>query len=305
MTPADPHPPGELQEIPLPAPSGRRLAPLIGLAAVGAVVLFVLAINASVGKGGSRSGLWVGAVVLSAITYSGIRGLAKVAPGDALVVQLLGRYIGSVREPGLWVVNPYASKRQISTRIRTSETAVLKVNDVDGMPIEIAMAANWRIGDTARAVFSVDDFGFFFGRQCEMALRHVAASHQYQPHGEGGPSLSTSPAAIADQLAADVARRVEPAGIEVIECQIIRLAYAQEIAPAMLRRQQAAAVVEARQQIVEGAVGMVELALHRLDEEEVVDLDEERKAAMVSNLLVVLCSDHATQPVVNTGSLYH
>lgn len=306
MRPADPSRSGQPQETPLPALAAAPLLPLIGLAWAGAVVLLSFAIGASAHQhGGGRSGLWIGTVILVAAAVTGMRGLARLAPGDALVLQLFGRYLGSVREPGMWWVHPWASRRRVSIRMRTSETAVLKVNDVDGMPIEVAMVANWRVGDTAQAVFSVDDFGFFFGRQCEMALRHVAACHHYQPHGEGGPSLSTSLAAIGDELAADVARRVEPAGIAVLDCQIIRLAYAPEIAPAMLRRQQAAAVVEARQQIVEGAVGMVELALHRLDDEDVVELDEERKAAMVSNLLVVLCSDHATQPVVNTGSLYH
>lgn len=304
MKPADPDA-GGVHETPLPAVAATRLFPLIALAWAGGVVLLVLAIANATSHHGGRSGLWAGAAVLLAAAVSATRGLVRLAPGDALVVQLLGRYIGTVREPGLWWIHPWASRRRVSTRMRSSETAVLKVNDLDGMPIDVAMAVNWRVADTARAVFSVDDFGFFFGRQCEMALRQVASAHHYQPRGEGGPSLSTSLTAIGESLAAEIARRVEPAGIAVFDCQIIRLAYAPEIAQAMLRRQQAAAVVEARQQIVEGAVGMVELALHRLDEEDVVDLDEERKAAMVSNLLVVLCSDHATQPIVNTGTLYH
>jgi regulator of protease activity HflC (stomatin/prohibitin superfamily) len=249
--------------------------------------------------------LWVGTVVLAGAGAVGLSGLTRLAPGDALVIQLFGRYAGSLRAPGLWWVPPWTTRRKVSTKVRTHETTVLKVNDTHGVPIEIAMIVNWRVSDTARALFVVEDFARFVGSQCEMALRHVAASYPYEPGSEGGTSLSTTTATIGDQLLAEVACRVEHAGITVIECQIVRIAYAPELAHAMLRRQQAAAIVAARQQIVEGAVGMVELALHRLDDRHVVDLDEERKATMVSNLLVVLCSDHATQPIVNAGSLYH
>jgi regulator of protease activity HflC (stomatin/prohibitin superfamily) len=197
-----------------------------------------------------------------------------------------------------------AKCRTVSTRVRTHETAVLKVNDTDGVPIEIAMAVSWRVSDTAKALFAVEDYERYMRSQCERALRQVAADHPYEPDGEGGKSLSTSAATISDELLSEVAGRVEPAGIAVMECQIVRIAYAPEIAQAMLRRQQAAAVVAARLHIVEGAVGMVELALERLGDRHVVDLDEERKASMVSNLMVVLCSDHPTQPMVNAGSLY-
>jgi len=232
-------------------------------------------------------------------------GLTAVAPGQARVVALFGRYTGTVRTTGLRWVNPLASRRPVSTRIRNHETAVAKVNDADGNPIEIAAVVVWQVEDTARALYEVDDFTEFVAIQTETAVRHVATSYPYDSHGSGQLSLQDSVDAITEQLSAEIAARVVAAGVRIIESRITRLAYAPEIAQAMLRRQQAGAVVAARQRIVEGAVGMVELALAKLDEKNVVELDEERKAAMVSNLLVVLCSDHATQPVVNTGSLYH
>jgi regulator of protease activity HflC (stomatin/prohibitin superfamily) len=241
---------------------------------------------------------------LAVAAAGGLRGLTRLGPGEAVVVQLFGRYLGTVREPGQWWVNPQAKRRKVSTRVRTHETAVLKVNDTEGVPIEIAMAVSWQVNDTAKALFAVEDYQAYVRSQCERALRQVAADYPYEPDGEGGKSLSTSAAMISDELLAEVAGRVEPAGIAVVECQLVRIAYAAEIAQAMLRRQQAAAVVAARQHIVEGAVGMVELALQRLGDRHVVDLDEERKATMVSNLMVVLCSDHPTQPMVNAGSLY-
>ena len=219
-------------------------------------------------------------------------------------MQIFGRYVGTLREPGQWWVYPVANRLKVSTRLRTHETAVLKVNDTNGVPIEIAMAVSWRVSDTARALFAVEDYERYVSSQCERALRQVAAAHPYEPDGEGGNSLSTGAATINDQLLTEVAGRVEAVGIAVVECQIVRIAYAPEIAQAMLRRQQAAAIVAARVHIVEGAVSMVELALQRLGDRHVVDLDEERKASMVSNLMVVLCSDHPTQPMVNAGSLY-
>jgi regulator of protease activity HflC (stomatin/prohibitin superfamily) len=232
-------------------------------------------------------------------------GLIMVAPGEARVLQFLGRYVGTVRTDGLRFINPFTFRRRISTRIRNHETAVTKVNDADGNPIEIAAVVVWRITDTARAMFEVDDYDEFVNIQAETAVRHIATSYPYDAHGDDQLSLRENASEITEKLSAEIAARVEAAGVEVIESRITHLAYASEIAGAMLRRQQAGAVVAARQRIVEGAVGMVQLALQQLAEQDVVDLDEERKATMVSNLLVVLCSDRETQPVVNAGSLYN
>jgi regulator of protease activity HflC (stomatin/prohibitin superfamily) len=201
-------------------------------------------------------------------------------------------------------VNPFSKRVRISTRIRNHETATTKVNDADGNPIEIAAVVVWQVKDTARARFEVDDFRAFVAIQAETAVRHIANSYPYDAREPGRLSLRDNAEEITVQLSAEIAARVESAGVAVIESRLTRLAYAPEIAQVMLQRQQASAVVAARQRIVEGAVGMVDLALRRLEEQDVVALDEERKAAMVSNLLVVLCSEQATQQVVNTGSLY-
>ncbi|WP_285751100.1 SPFH domain-containing protein [Lentzea sp. NBRC 105346] len=233
-----------------------------------------------------------------------LRGLFTVAPGEARVLQFLGRYVGTVRSDGLRWANPFTTREKISTRIRNHETATLKVNDADGNPIEIAAVVVWQVEDTARARFEVDNFVKFVGIQTETAVRHIATSYPYDSHEEHGLSLRENADEITETLSIEIAARVESAGVRVIESRLTHLAYAPEIAQAMLQRQQAGAVVAARTRIVEGAVGMVELALARLAEQEVVELDEERKAAMVSNLLVVLCGDRSTQPVVNTGSLY-
>ncbi|MEJ2853670.1 MULTISPECIES: SPFH domain-containing protein [unclassified Saccharothrix] len=232
-------------------------------------------------------------------------GLFTVAPGEARVLQFLGRYTGTVRRDGLRWVNPFTTKVRVSTRIRNHETATLKVNDADGNPIEIAAVVVWQVDDTARAKFEVDDFVRFVGIQTETAVRHIATSYPYDSHEDEGLSLRENADEITETLSIEIAARVQAAGVKVIESRLTHLAYAPEIAQAMLQRQQAGAVVAARQRIVEGAVGMVELALARLAEQDVVELDEERKAAMVSNLLVVLCGDRSTQPVVNAGSLYH
>jgi regulator of protease activity HflC (stomatin/prohibitin superfamily) len=231
-------------------------------------------------------------------------GLTAVAPGQARVVALFGRYLGTVRTNGLRWVRPFTRRRKVSTRIRNHETAPAKVNDADGNPIEIAAVVVWQVEDTAQAVYEVDDFTAFVAIQTETAVRHVATTYPYDAHSGEGLSLRENSSEITEQLSAEIAARVASAGVRIIESRITRLAYAPEIAQAMLRRQQAGAVIAARQRIVEGAVGMVDLALARLQEQHVVELDEERKAAMVSNLLVVLCSDHQTQPVVNTGTLY-
>ena len=246
---------------------------------------------------------WLGAILLVADILVW-RGLTPVAPGRAHVIQLFGRYQGTIREQGLQWVNPFTSRIAVSTRIRNMESAVAKVNDADGNPIEIAAVVVWQVQDTAHATYSVDDYVHFVTIQTETAVRHIASSYPYDNRGTGALSLRDNADEITQRLSAELTERVRAAGVHVIETRLTRLSYAPEIAQAMLRQQQASAVVGARQKIVEGAVGMVRLALQRLQEEGVVELDEERKAAMVSNLLVVLCSEQATQQVVNTGTLY-
>jgi regulator of protease activity HflC (stomatin/prohibitin superfamily) len=230
--------------------------------------------------------------------------LVIVQPGQTRVVQFFGRYSGTVRRTGLsWVV-PLASRRRVSVRVRNFETNHLRVNDAQGNPIEIAAIVVWQVADTAKALYAVDDYTDFVSVQAESAVRHVAAIHPYDIADGEGTSLRGATDVVADELSHEVTARVALAGVEIIEVRISHLAYAPEIAQAMLRRQQANAVVDARSRIVEGAVGMVEMALDRLNESNYVTLDDERKAAMVSNLMVVLCSDQPASPVVNTGTLY-
>ena len=230
--------------------------------------------------------------------------LTIVQPGQTKVIRFFGNYVGTVRRPGLWWTVPLTDKRTLSVRVRNFETNHLKVNDADGNPVEIAAIVVWQVHDTAQAVYAVDSYTNFVQVQAEAALRHVATTLPYDdPSGEGR-SLRGSTDEIADQLAQEMAERMVIAGVQIVEVRISHLAYAPEIAQAMLRRQQATAVVAARSQIVEGAVGMVDMALARLDERGIVSLDEERKAAMVSNLMVVLCGDQPASPIVNTGSLY-
>nr|WP_246281761.1 SPFH domain-containing protein [Fodinicola acaciae] len=255
-------------------------------------------------SGGGGAGFFALGVLCLIATWIALKGLTAVAPGEARVLQLFGRYAGTVRKDGLRWVNPFYNLRKISTRIRNHETAALKVNDADGNPIEIAAVVVWQVADTARAVFEVDDFVAFVAIQTETAVRHIANGYPYDAHDPSQLSLRDNADEITAKLSAEVAARVEAAGVRIVESRITHLAYAPEIAQAMLRRQQANAVVAARQRIVEGAVGMVKLALDQLAASEVVALDEERKATMVSNLLVVLCGDRDTQPVVNAGSLY-
>ncbi|MBO0805528.1 MAG: SPFH domain-containing protein [Nocardiopsaceae bacterium] len=266
-----------------------------------AIVMFLLA-GASGGGAGLALGI-VGACFAIAAVFV-LRGLTAVVPGRAHVVQLFGRYTGTVREPGLRWVNPFTNRIVVSTRIRNQESDVVKVNDADGNPIEIAAVVVWQVADTAQAAYSVDDYEVFVTIQFETAVRHIASQYPYDSRGTGAMSLRENAEEITGKLSTEVADRVASAGVTVIETRLTQLSYAPEIAQAMLRQQQASAVVGARRTLVEGAVGMVRLALQRMDEEDVVDLDEERKAAMVSNLLVVLCSEQATQQVVNTGSLY-
>ncbi|HEX4659249.1 MAG TPA: SPFH domain-containing protein [Streptosporangiaceae bacterium] len=247
--------------------------------------------------------IWLGALVLVAGALV-LRGLTAVVPGRAHVVQLFGKYRGTIRDSGLQWVNPFTNRIAVSTRIRNQESAQVKVNDADGNPIEIAAVVVWQVRDTAHATYSVDDYTHFVTIQTETAVRHIASSYPYDNRGSGAMSLRDNADEITRKLSAELTDRVSSAGVQIIETRLTRLSYAPEIAQAMLRQQQASAVVGARQRIVEGAVGMVQLALQRLEAEGVVELDEERKATMVSNLLVVLCSEQATQPIVNTGTLY-
>ncbi|MFB9252878.1 SPFH domain-containing protein [Sphaerisporangium melleum] len=293
-------------DMPAPQVSERRPLEASGWPIVGLALLLTaagVAVLIAQGEQGSPALIGVG-VALIFVAVLLLSGLMAVAPGQARVVQLLGRYLGTVRTDGLRWTIPFTQRRTISTRIRNHETDIAKVNDIDGNPIEMAAVVVWQVEDTAKALFEVDDFVEFVAIQTETAVRHIAGNYPYDSHDDGQLSLRDNADEITAKLSAEIAARVASAGVRVIESRITRLAYAPEIAQAMLRRQQASAIVAARRQIVEGAVGMVEAALHRLDAADVVDLDDERKATMVSNLLVVLCGDKDVQPVVNTGSLY-
>ncbi|MEU9963086.1 SPFH domain-containing protein [Streptomyces malaysiensis] len=300
---------------PLPEPRVRErparnvsggLALLGGLAGlVGGVGLILAgAAVAAEHKGAWSTLLIVSGIVVILAAILTMCGLNTIAPGEARVVQLFGRYRGTIRTDGLRWVNPLTSREKISTRVRNHETAVLKVNDAYGNPIELAAVVVWKVEDTAQAMFEVDDFLEFVATQTEAAVRHIAIEYPYDAHEEDALSLRGNAEEITEKLAIELHARVEAAGVRIIESRFTHLAYAPEIASAMLQRQQAGAVVAARRQIVDGAVGMVEAALARITEEEIVTLDEERKAAMVSNLMVVLCGDRSPQPVLNTGTLY-
>ncbi|KOV73285.1 MULTISPECIES: SPFH domain-containing protein [Streptomyces] len=282
---------------------GGGLALLLGLIGLGAAVALFAASGAAP-SGGAQGGLVAAGVVVLLASVIAMRGLNTVAPGEARVVQLFGRYRGTIRQDGLRWVNPFTSRTRISTRVRNHETAVLKVNDAYGNPIELAAVVVWKVQDTAQATFEVDDFAEFVATQTETAVRHIAIEYPYDAHDEDGLSLRGNAEEITEKLAVELQARVEAAGVRIIESRFTHLAYAPEIASAMLQRQQAGAVVAARRQIVDGAVGMVEAALARIADADIVELDEERKAAMVSNLMVVLCGDRAPQPVLNTGTLY-
>jgi regulator of protease activity HflC (stomatin/prohibitin superfamily) len=263
------------------------------------VLVVAAAIAAAVLLAGSA---WIIAPIV--VGFLVATSLVIVQPGHTKVVRFFGSYVGTLRRTGLWWIVPLADRRSLSIRVRNFETNHLKVNDADGNPVEIAAIVVWQVADTSRALYAVDDYVNFVRVQAESALRHVATTHPYdEPAGEG-MSLRGSVEIVAEELAQEVAQRVIIAGIEIVEVRISHLAYSPEIAQAMLRRQQADAVVAARARIVEGSVGMVEMALARLDEHDVVELDDERKAAMVSNLLVVLCADQPASPVVNAGTLY-
>ena len=246
----------------------------------------------------------VGGTLLAAVAGFGLAGLYMVEPNQAAVLSLFGKYIGTVKDNGLRWNNPFFAKRKVSLRVRNFESGKLKVNELDGSPIEIAAVIVWQVVDSAEAVYNVDDYESFVHIQSESALRAMATSYPYDQHEDGQFALRSHATEISAHLQNELAERLADAGVQVIDARISHLAYAPEIAQAMLQRQQANAIIAARTRIVAGAVGMVEMALAELQKNGTVQLDEERKAAMVSNLLVVLCGERATQPVVNTGTLY-
>ncbi|WP_449466282.1 SPFH domain-containing protein [Stenotrophomonas humi] len=271
------------------------------LAGAGAIILAVV-----LSKNGATGGGWLvlSGIVLVTVGILLSCGLYMVQPNQAAVLSLFGKYIGTVKDNGLRWNNPFFTKRKVSQRVRNFESGKLKVNELDGSPIEIAAVIVWQVVDASEAVYNVDDYESFVHIQSESALRAMATSYPYDQHTEGQLALRSHAAEISQHLKDELAERLADAGVQVIDARISHLAYAPEIAQAMLQRQQASAVIAARTQIVAGAVGMVEMALHELQKNAVVHLDEERKAQMVSNLLTVLCSDRGTQPVVNAGSLY-
>ncbi len=287
-----------VHEIQRKAASGILVLVVLLLAVMVDVALFVVAIVSA----SALLGI-VSATVFPVFLFL-FFGLFTVNPNEARVLQLFGRYVGTVSDHGLRWANPLYSKKAISLRVRNFETDRSKVNDSNGNPIEIAAVVVWKVVDTAEATFEVDDFVNFMHVQSESAVRNLATQYPYDTRDEDQVSLRGNTEGIAEQLQTEIQGRLHKAGLEVLEARITHLAYAPEIAASMLQRQQAGAVVEAREKIVEGAVSMVQMALDSLSSRGVVDLDEERKATMVSNLLVVLCGDKATQPVVNTGSLY-
>ena len=290
----------------------KEVRPVSGLAALllllaalaGSIYMFVQAVIALDRGTGTvpQLLLWIFSI---ALTFLLLLGLFTVAPNQGVVLQLFGRYVGTARVEGLRWTNPFYSKKKVSLRVRNFETQRLKVNDLMGNPIEIGAIVVWQVVDTAEAVFEVDDYQNYVHVQSESALRSLATQYPYDAHEDGVMSLRANIVEIAEHLKTEIQDRLAKAGVKVIEARISHLAYAAEIAAAMLQRQQASAIIAARQKIVDGAVGMVEMALARLDANNVVKLDDERKAAMVSNLLVVLCSERSTQPIVNTGSIYH
>ena len=286
-------------------PGAAIAAILVSLALIVGSVVAVLAKAAQ--EDAKQLGLTlIGLGILGVVMGTLVAGMIKVnSPGHTQVIQLFGRYLGTNRRTGLSLVPPLTNAKKVSVRVRNFETNEIKVNDLNGNPVVIGAIVVWQVADTAKATFAVEDMEEFIHSQSESALRHVATTHPYDSTDiDTIPSLSGSTDLVSQELADEVAARVAVAGLEIVETRISALSYAPEIAQAMLQRQQATAIVDARETIVEGAVTMVESALDKLDERDIVDLDSERRASMVSNLLVVLCSDSSTQPVVNTGSLY-
>lgn len=289
--------------------NGIPAIPLIPVAILLPFAAFgVFATGATAGERGANVFLVILAVGTSILLVPAwilmLKGFFVVAPNEAKVLQLFGNYVGTAKEPGLRFANPFYSKRKVSLRVRNFESGQLKVNDRDGNPVEIAAVVVWRVVETAEAVFEVDDYENYVRVQSEAALRNAATSYPYDSHEEHVASLRGSTSVVAEHLKTEVQGRLDKAGVEVMEARFSHMAYAQEIAAAMLQRQQAGAIIAARKLIVEGAVGMVEMALGMLSTKGIVHLDDERKAQMVSNLLVVLCGERAAQPVVNTGTIH-
>ena len=278
------------------------VAAIVAIAALGVWMFFMFVRTAA--EGDPNRLLMLGVFVAAGVDVLLIRGLFMVAPNEARVLQLFGDYAGTAKIPGLRWANPFYTRKKISVRVRNFESGRLKVNDAEGNPIEIAAVVVWRVVETAEATFEVDDYENYVRVQSEAALRNAATSYPYDSHEDSVVSLRGNTAVVADHLQKEVQGRLNKAGVEVLEARISHLAYAPEIAAAMLQRQQAGAIIAARQRIVEGAVGMVEMALQMLSHKEIVTLDEERKAAMVSNLLVVLCGEKGAQPIVNTGTIH-
>jgi regulator of protease activity HflC (stomatin/prohibitin superfamily) len=283
-------------------PGLPMVALFLGIAAV-VVWLFVTFVRGA-DVGNPEPIRLIGSFVLFGINLLVMRGFFMVAPNEARVLQFFGDYAGTAKAPGLRWSNPFYTRKKISLRVRNFESGKLKVNDADGNPIEIAAVVVWRVVETAEATFEVDDYQNYVRVQTESALRNAATSYPYDAHEEAVVSLRGNTAVVADHLQKEVQGRLNKAGVEAMEARISHLAYAPEIAAAMLQRQQAGAIIAARSRIVEGAVGMVEMALQMLSHKGIVTLDEERKAAMVSNLLVVLCGERGAQPIVNTGTIH-
>ena len=288
-----------------PVRSAPGLPYLLGVLVVAALAGWLMLTGLQAVDAGTGSPWRIaGAVLVGLVAFLSLIGLYTVQPNQAAVLSLFGRYVGTVKDNGLRWNNPFYAKRKVSQRVRNFESGKLKVNELDGSPIEIAAVIVWQVVDSAEAVFNVDDYESFVQIQSESALRTMATSYPYDQHEEGQLSLRSHAAEISAHLAKELSERLADAGVQVIDARISHLAYAPEIAQAMLQRQQANAIIAARTRIVAGAVGMVEMALAELQKNGVVHLDEERKAQMVSNLLVVLCGERATQPIVNAGTLY-
>ncbi len=288
-----------ITEVKRTVPSGYAMLVVLLTIQAALVYMFVASVKAGAAAGA------IGAVVLTIANIVLLVGFFMVHPNEAKVLQLFGSYVGTVHEPGLKWANPFYAKTAVSTRVRNFESGKLKVNDSHGSPIEIAAVVVWKVYDTAEALFEVDDYEQFVQIQSESALRNLSTTYPYEPNEGESVALRSNPVEIASALQKEIQDRLDAAGVTVIEARISHLAYAPEIANAMLRRQQATAIIAARKQIVSGAVGMVDMALKELSEHSVVELDEERKATMVSNLLVVLCGEENAKPVLNTGSLYN
>ena len=293
-----------IREIRTKTPGGIGMLLLLFLV-LGALIYGIVYSAGSMEHGSQRKLAIIGFLLLCFVDILLMAGLFSVEPNQGVVLTLFGRYVGTERDPGLHWTNPFYAKKRISMRVRNFETAKLKVNDHDGNPVEIGAVVVWQVIDTAEACFEVDDYNNYVHVQSESALRNLATLYPYDAHQDNQMSLRANTIEVAAHLQREIEERLSKAGVRVLEARITHLAYAPEIAHAMLQRQQASAIVAARTKIVEGAVGMVEMALEQLAQKNVVSLDEERKAAMVSNLLVVLCGDRSTQPIVNAGTLYN